>query len=93
MTGIPCPQCNSPIAVEDPWVLFTNSPIVCMHCGLELRVNRSESMESLDTLRSFLEEVAPRDAGSLRRAGTEFRTTRKRTSSRLGERSGKRERR
>ena len=54
--GMSCPQCGQPILV-DPQQLLSGAPIGCTACGLELRVNREQSAETLAALEAYLEQL------------------------------------
>ncbi len=47
--GVQCPRCQTRFEVQIP-VLLSGMPLACPACGLELRVNREKSNDSLAAL-------------------------------------------
>lgn len=56
LRGIPCPKCGQTIFMELT-ALFSEDPIKCEQCGLELRVNVSESKETLRVLKTYMDQI------------------------------------
>jgi len=51
--GIPCPECQTPIVVE-AIKLLSGAAISCAACGLELRVDREKSANTINVLSDYM---------------------------------------
>ncbi len=55
--GMTCPACEHRIVV-DPFTLLEARPVVCDHCGLALHLDVKESEQTLQALRTYMDEIS-----------------------------------
>lgn len=60
-TGMPCPECKTPIVV-DPATLLGAQSISCQGCGLQLHIDKKQSAHTLQALSQYLNRMQQLEA-------------------------------
>lgn len=55
-TGMPCPECKTPIVVA-PATLLGAQSISCQGCGLQLHIDKEQSAHTLKALSQYLNQM------------------------------------